>query len=148
MKINAKHLILDLLLANHNTPLSAKDAIYACALFGISDNSVRVALARASADGLLCAAGRGTYCLGDSALELAGDVATWRTKEQRLRSWQGNYLVVLSHSLGRSDRSALRHRERALAMLGFKELETGLHIRPDNIEDNILMVRKRLYSLA
>lgn len=148
MKINAKHLILDLLLANQNTPLSAKDAIAACALFGISDNSVRVALARASADGLLCAAGRGTYCLGDSALELAGDVATWRTKEQRLRSWQGNYLVVLSHSLGRSNRSALRHRERALAMLGFKELETGLHIRPDNIEDNILMVRKRLYSLG
>ena len=35
-----------------------------------------------------------------------------------------------------------------LAMLGFKELETGVHIRPDNIEDNILMVRKRLYSLG
>ncbi len=148
MKLNAKHLILDLLLATNDTPLSARDAIAACTLFGISENSVRVALARASADGLLQAAGRGTYCLGESALKLAGDVATWRTAEQRVRAWHGGYLAVLSSALGRSDRAALRRRERALAMLGFKELETGLHVRPDNIEDDIGMVRKRLYSLG
>jgi hypothetical protein len=32
--------------------------------------------------------------------------------------------------------------------LGFRELYKGLHIRPDNIEDSILTVRKRLYTLG
>lgn len=148
MKLNAKHLILDLLLATNDTPLSARDAIAACSLFGISANSVRVALARASADGLIQAAGRGTYCLGASALELAGEVATWRTAEQRMRPWHGAYLAVLTNNLGRSDRAALRKRERALAMLGFKALEPGFYIRPDNIEDSISKVRERLLRLG
>jgi phenylacetic acid degradation operon negative regulatory protein len=88
MKANAKHLILDLLLA-FDEALSAKDAIAACQLFGVSDNSVRVALARLSAEGLIEAAERATYRLSATALELAGDVATWRTAEQRVRTWNG-----------------------------------------------------------
>ena len=147
MKANAKHLILDLLLA-FDEALSAKDAIAACQLFGVSDNSVRVALARLSAEGLIEAAERATYRLSATALELAGDVATWRTAEQRVRTWNGGYIAVFSAGLGRTDRTALRKRERALQLLGFRELYKGLHIRPDNIEDSILTVRKRLYTLG
>ena len=147
MKANAKHLILDLLLA-FDEALSAKDAIAACQLFGVSDNSVRVALARLSAEGLIEAAERATYRLSPTALELAGDVATWRTAEQRVRTWHGAYIAVFSAGLGRTDRTALRKRERALQLLGFKELYKGLHIRPDNIEDSIMTVRKRLYTLG
>jgi len=147
MKLNAKHLILDLLLASEDA-LSARDAIAACQLFALSENSVRVALTRLSAEGLIEAAERGSYQLSATALELAGDIATWRTAEQRMRAWLGGYLVVFSAGLGRTDRTALRKRERALHLLGFKELEKGLHIRPDNIEDNIDSVRKRLYSLG
>jgi phenylacetic acid degradation operon negative regulatory protein len=147
MKANAKHLILDLLLA-FDEALSAKDAIAACRLFGISENSVRVALARLSAEGLIEAAERATYRLSPTALELAGDIATWRTAEQRVRTWHGDYITVFSAGLGRTDRTALRKRERALQLLGFRELHKGLHIRPDNIEDSILTVRKRLYTLG
>lgn len=147
MKIHAKHLILDLLLA-FNQAISAKDAIAACALFGVSENSVRVALARLSAEGLIEAEERANYRLGASALTLAGDVTTWRTAEQRIRTWNGQYIAVFSSSLGRTDRTALRKRERALQLLGFKELHKGLHIRPDNIEDNINTVRQRLYNLG
>ncbi len=31
------------------------------------------------------------------------------------------------------DRTALKKRERALRQFGFKELETGIYIRPDNL---------------
>jgi phenylacetic acid degradation operon negative regulatory protein len=144
MKANAKHLILDLLLA-FDEALSAKDAIAACRLFGISENSVRVALARLSAEGLIEAAERATYRLSPTALELAGDIATWRTAEQRVRTWHGDYIAVFSAGLGRTDRTALRKRERALQLLGFRELHKGLHIRPDNIEDSILTRVNRLY---
>jgi len=142
-----RHLILDLLLAS-GTTLTVREAITACGLFGISENSVRVALVRLSADGLIEAAGRGSYCLSDSAHELADDVATWRTAEQRVRPWHGGWIAVHCAGLGRSDRAALRRRTRALAMLGFRELEAGLYLRPDNIEDGIDTVRRRLLTLG
>lgn len=148
MKPKARNLILDLLLAAEGQPLSARDAITACALFNITANNVRVALVRLTAEGLVEAAGRGSYRLGPSAVELAGEVGSWRSSEQRVRDWHGGYLAVHSGALGRSDRQALRRRQRALDLLGFRELERGLHVRPDNIEDGIAQVRKRLYSLG
>lgn len=148
MKPKARNLILDLLLAAEGRALSVRDAITACTLFGISENNVRVSLARLSADGLIEAADRGSYQLSDSAHGLADDVATWRTTEQRVRDWRGGYIAVHCGALGRSDRAVLKKRDRALSMLGFRELERGLHVRPDNIEDSVEAVRKRLYTLG
>lgn len=148
LKTNPKSLILELLLANGDKPLSAREAIHACALFRISESSLRVTLARLSATGLIDAAGRGMYRLGPAATDLAGDVATWRALESRMRPWTGSYIVVHSGALGRSDRAALQRRERALHMLGFRAMERGLHIRPDNIERDIDAVRQRLYKLG
>ena len=148
MKPKARNLILDLLLAAEGQPLSARDAITACGLFKITANNVRVALVRLTAEGLIEAAGRGSYQLGPSATELAGEVTTWRSTEQRVRPWTGDYIIVHSGALGRSDRQALRQRQRALDMLGFRELERGLHLRPDNIEDDVEQVRRRLYALG
>jgi phenylacetic acid degradation operon negative regulatory protein len=148
MRVNPKNLILELLLAIGDKPLTARDAIQACALFNISENSLRVTLARLSAAGFIEVAGRATYQLGPAATDLATEVATWRTAEARMRPWQGGYIVVHSGALGRSDRVALQRRERALKMLGFRLLERGLHIRPDNIEHHIDEVRERLYKLG
>jgi phenylacetic acid degradation operon negative regulatory protein len=148
MRVNPKTLILELLLAVGDRPLTARDAIQACALFNISENSLRVTLARLSAAGFIEVAGRATYQLGPAATDLATEVATWRTAEARMRPWQGGYIVVHSGALGRSDRVALQRRERALKMLGFRLLERGLHIRPDNIEHHIDEVRERLYKLG
>lgn len=146
--INPKNLILDLMLAVGDKPMSARDAILAGSLFGISENSLRVTLARLSAASLIEVAGRGSYRLGPAATDLAGEVASWRQAEARLRPWTGGYIAVHCGALGRSDRVALRQRERALQMLGFQELERGLHIRPDNIEAHIDVVCQRLYKLG
>ncbi len=69
MKPKPRGLILDLLLAADPEPLSARDAVTACALFGISDNNARVALARLASDGLVEAAERGSYQLSARAHE-------------------------------------------------------------------------------
>lgn len=148
MKVNPKSLVLDLMLAAGDKPMTARDAILACSLFQISENSLRVTLARLSAAGFIEIAGRGAYRLGPAATDLAGDVATWRTMEARLQPWRGGYVVVHSGALGRSDRVALQRRERALQMLGFRLLERGLHIRPDNIGQHVDAVRQRLYKLG
>ena len=46
MMPNPRSLILNLLLATDSQCLSAREAVASCALFGISENSVRVTLAR------------------------------------------------------------------------------------------------------
>ena len=148
MKVNPKNLILDLMLAVGDKPMTARNAILACSLFRISENSLRVTLARLSAAGLIEMVGRGAYRLGPAARDLAGEVATWRSAETRLRPWRGGYIVVHSGALGRSDRMALQRCERALQMQGFRPFERGLHIRPNNIEPHIDDVRERLYKLG
>ncbi len=148
MKVNPKNLILDLMLAVGDKPMTAREAILAGALFQISENSLRVTLARLSAAGFIALAGRGAYRLGPAATDLAHDVASWRRTEARLRPWPGGYIVVHCGALGRSDRMALQRRERALHMMGFRPLERDLHIRPDNIEPHIDDVRQRLYKLG
>lgn len=148
MALTAKSLILDLLLAARGTPLSTRNAVLACGLFGLTPGNVRVALGRLSAAGLIEAAGRGSYRLGAGAQELAGDIATWREIEARLGPWDGSYVVVHSAGLGRTDRAALRRRERALELLGFRELERGLHIRPNNLDHDIEGLRRRAHALG
>ena len=128
MKVNPKNLVLDLMLATGDKPMTARDAILAGSLFHMSENSLRVTLARLSAAGLIEAAERGAYRLGPAATDLAGEVATWRTMESRLRAWQGSHIVVHCGALGRSDRAAPQRRERALQMMGLRLLERGLYI--------------------
>jgi len=145
---NPRHLLLNLMTAADDQTLSARDAVAGCALFGITENSVRVTLVRLAAGGLIEAAGRGAYRLGPNATGLASDVAGWRQAEQRLRDWNGDWVAVHVGNLGRSDRTALRVRDRALALLGLCELERGLYLRPDNLLGGVSAVRERLYKLG
>jgi len=143
-----KSLILNLLLACNGAPLSASDAVTSASLFGIRENSVRVALVRLAASGLLQSSGRGAYQLGQEAATLAGDLSRWRGAEQRVCDWTGGWLMVSTAGLGRSERGPLRQRERALALLGFRALSDGLHVRPDNLIGHASLVRSRLHTLG
>lgn len=143
-----RNLILNLLLGSGGAPLSARAAVASCALFGLRENTVRVALVRLAAAGLVEAAGRGAYRLGPNAAQLAADVATWRGAAQRLHDWDGGWIAVHAGPLGRSDRAALRARDRALGLVGLRELERGLHLRPDNLIGGVDAARARLFKLG
>lgn len=143
-----KNLILNLLLAAGGEPLSASDAVASCQLFGIRENSVRVALVRLNAAGLIESVGRGAYRLGPQAATLAADIASWRHAEQRVCDWEGAWLMVSTAGLRRSDRAALRLRERALALAGFETLAPELHVRPDNLVGHAEGARHRLQQLG
>ncbi|WP_439683595.1 PaaX family transcriptional regulator C-terminal domain-containing protein [Cupriavidus oxalaticus] len=144
----ARRLILKLLVASEMETLDASDVIRACALFGISDNNARVALTRLANANLIETAGRGTYRLGSEGRALGEDISAWRIAEQRVRPWDGTWVAVLIAGLGRSDRTALRSRERALALVGMRQLEEGLYVRPDNLVGGVAHTRERLYGLG
>lgn len=145
---NARRVILNLLGVTDNGVLSATEVIAACALFGISDNSARVTMARLTQEGLIGPAGRGLYRLGENWRQIASDVAGWRFVETRLVDWQGHWVVAVTGGLPRSDRKLLRARQRALSMLGMRDLGHGLFIRPDNLVGGVEGVRARLVSLG
>lgn len=148
MVATPKNLILNLLLAAGGEPLSSSDAVASCQLFGIRENSVRVALVRLNAAGLIESVGRGAYRLGPQATTLAADIASWRHAEQRVCDWDGGWLMVSTAGLRRSDRAALRLRERALALAGFETLAPELHVRPDNLVGHAEGARHRLQQLG
>ncbi|WP_394823073.1 PaaX family transcriptional regulator C-terminal domain-containing protein [Pendulispora albinea] len=149
MAPTAKSLILDLLsAAGGGVSITVKKLAVACSLFDISENSVRVTLVRLSSAGLIEAAGRGEYRLGEVAAELATEVAGWRTAEMRVRNWGGDYVAVHGSAPVGSDRSVRKRRARALQMLGFRELERGLSVRPNNLDGGIDSVRSRLHTLG
>ena len=143
-----RRVVLNLLRAAGGGVLSAPEAVRAGALFGISDNSMRVTLARLARAGLVEAAARGLYRLGPAGRAVAADIAGWRDAESRLTPWRGRWVAAATGGLPRSDRKLLRARGRALSLLGMRELENGLHLRPDNLAGGIEGVRGRLYDLG
>ncbi|HWK66466.1 MAG TPA: PaaX family transcriptional regulator C-terminal domain-containing protein [Rhizobiaceae bacterium] len=144
----ARHLLMNLLLAADGGSLSAADAVAAARLFGISGNATRVALARLASVALIDAVGRGRYRLGPGGMALAEEVSTWRSAEEKMRPWDGGWIVVVTGGLPRNDRAALRMRDRALGMLGLREMDAGLFIRPDNLAGGAAALRTRLQALG
>jgi phenylacetic acid degradation operon negative regulatory protein len=141
-------LLLRLFLAARDEPFTAREAVAACALFGISENAARVTLARLVASAMIEPAGRGAYRLSPRAADFANEIATWRDAEKRLRKWNEKYVAVHCGGLGRTDRAALRRRDRAMRLLGMRELSPGLFLRPDNLEGGVDGARARLTSLG
>lgn len=148
MAANPRPLLLNLLIAADAQCISAREAVAACALFDIGESHARVALTRLAAAGLVEPAGRGAYRLGPAAADLAGEVAGWRGAARRAVEWSGGWIAVHVGALGRSDRAALRARSRAFELLGLRELERGLHLRPDNLAGGVASVRARLVALG
>jgi len=144
----ARHLLLNLMLAAEHEVLGAAEAVQACALFGISSNAARVALARLVRADLLESSERSEYRLGSKGRALGSDVATWRQSGRSTRVWDGGWIAVLTSGHARSDRKALRRRERALALVGMRELDPGLYVRPDNFATGVQGTRERLQALG
>jgi len=147
----AKSLILDLLgtVGRRAVPVGA--LLRSAALFGIEPNAARVALARLRAAGLVESDARSLYRLGTQAREVSQQVRSWRRIAERVRPWEGGWLAVHTGGLGRSKRSALHRRQRALRFLGFRPLEPGLEIRPDNLRNEgsaVATTRARLHALG
>jgi len=103
----AKGLIQTLLLAAEGEAFPARQLVAAGALFGISENNIRVALVRLQNETLAETVGRGSYTLGEGARKLGQAVSAWREIEQRMAAWNGQYIAAHVAALPRSDRSAI-----------------------------------------
>ncbi|WP_296245561.1 MULTISPECIES: PaaX family transcriptional regulator [unclassified Psychrobacter] len=141
-------LLLRLLTVADNHILNISEAILAGSVFGITENSIRVTMARLTQAELAEAIAPATYRLGPKAQKLGDDVALWHTSDRKTIESDGSWIAVATSGLPRSDRKILRARDRALSLLGFREMDRGLYIRPNNLQGGIDGVRKRLLNLG
>lgn len=151
MNVSAKAVVLEVLSAGESIDrgtLQVRSLVQAASAFDIAENSVRVAIVRLRAEGLLDSPGRGEYCLGPSAQVVNDKIHGWRTVSTRVCDWDGSWLAVFTADLSRTDRPALRRRLRALRYLGFKELRLGLFVRPNNLKPGLEGIRDELVAFG
>ena len=149
VEITPKSLILDLLSTlpprgGHSMPVRA--LVEAGEDFGMGSSSVRVALARLLAQERVERDERGRYRLGVAAGAVSGAIRNWRRLEEQLAPWQGGWVAVYRSRGG--GRAARRQGAGALVFLGFRELEPGLFLRPDNLRGGVDEMRRRLSDLG
>ena len=118
--------------------------VAAGALFELSENRVRVAVARLLASGRLERDERGRYRLGAGAVPVDRRVRSWRRLEERTRRWDGGWIAVHGAPRGREGRRGAR----ALRLLGFASLARDLVVRPDNLRGGVPQVRAELRELG
>jgi phenylacetic acid degradation operon negative regulatory protein len=146
---SAKSFILDLLSTLRRGTMPVSALIEAGRLFGIAENSLRVALTRLRAAGQVERDSRGRYRLGEAARPVGRRVTSWRDVERRIRRWDGGWAGVLggerAAAAGQRDR---RRRDRALRFLGFRSLAPAFWIRPDNLRGGVDALRSELAALG
>ena len=149
MSPTAKSFILDLLSTLRRGTMPVGALVESAALFGIAQNSLRVALTRLTHEGRLERDARGRYRLSAAAGPVAERVRSWREIERNLLRWNGRWIGVLeaprSSGTGRTQRS---QRQRALELAGFRALTAALAIRPDNLRGGVERVRSDLRELG
>jgi phenylacetic acid degradation operon negative regulatory protein len=148
MRVSPKSLILDLLSSVRGREMPVRALIAAAEVFGISAESLRVALVRLLERGLIARNERGQYGMAPAAQPVQSHVVSWTRIEDRLAAWRGAWVAVHTAGLGRSARAQLRRRERAMQFLGLRPLERDLWVRPDNLRGGVGAVRAELYGLG
>lgn len=148
-RVSAKSLAIDLLSTMPpRYPVAVGALVRGASVLGIGENSMRVALARLRARGLVESDERGLYRLSGVAQPVNRMVRSWRSIEQSVAKWDGSWLAVEMSGLPRGDRKRSRLRIRALRLLGFEALTPALRIRPDNLEGGVGVVHERLVALG
>lgn len=131
-KISARALVLDLFTTGVRNTLSSNDIRKIGHAFGLSDLALRTALTRLRAEGKLSTAGRGIYAAGAMEDPVRERAAVWRAHPQRRIVWDGSWIcaAIKPSSL---PRTRWRRTQWALEFSGFRQDETGLWVRPNNL---------------
>lgn len=146
--LSARALILSLIASIGTGRQTIAGLIHAGALFGIEPATIRVAATRLLKEGLLESSERGVYAPGPKAQALTRRVQQWQDVTHKMVPWNGDWLVAMTHPLGRRDRKQLRTRERALALFGYQAAEAGLWVRPANLARALLDHQRDLAGIG
>jgi len=146
--MSARGLVLSLLSSVGAEQQPVARLVHAGALFDIEPSTMRVAITRLQQNGLLESRERGVYQAGPKAKALTRRVQQWQDVTSKTRDWTGDWLVALTHHLGRTDRKQVRARERALALSGYRAVDGAIWVRPANLAREIDAHRRDLIEIG
>ncbi len=146
--LTARELVIDFLSNRYPREMSAAEILGVGAALGFTEQSLRMALTRLVEGALAANPGRGLYRLSRSGEAMRLEVRKWRNLDDLAKPWSGAWIGVFDAGITRSDRAALRRHERAMRLRGFRELQAGLWIRPDNLRDSVAALREQLRALG
>lgn len=146
--VSARALVLSLLATVNSAAQPIARLAEAGKLFDIDPTALRVAVTRMAKDGLVESVERGVYTAGPKARALSRRAREWQTVEERTTPWNGDWLVALTHHLGRTDRKQLRARERALALSGYRQTGEQTWVRPANLAQPLDDHREALIEIG
>ena len=141
-----KRLILALFNSSQIAEIEARTLIECAKVFGIEPAATRVALGRLIKERIIHSVARGLYKIGPRGAQLTDHASKWSSTEARLKPWDGHWLTIHTAHLGRSNKTSLRARERALCFSGFAELAPDLWCRPNNYCETAKETLARLIS--
>ena len=145
--MTAKRMILSVLSATGEDQSTARLVRFG-GLVDIEPAAVRVALGRLVKNGDVVTVARGVHTVGEKGQPILDAIRRWTDLPRLTRPWEGGWILVHTAHLGRTQRAALRRRERALRLFGFAPLEQGLWLRPDNLTVAPAELRGRLVALG
>ena len=116
------NIILDLLRTYHSRGTSVHMIMRTGAMFGFSENLMRVSISRLTAKGTVENFKRGYYRLTNSTDHLNDFIEEWRLGDARRRDWTDNWMLAQ----GDFDSWALN-------ACGFFYIDNQLWVRPDNL---------------
>ena len=148
MQPSARSLVLDLLSTLRRGTMPVVALVEAGALFGITENNVRVALTRLTSAGTVGRDRRGRYRLSPGSSPIARRASSWRNLERGLRRWNGGWVGFLEPAGGSGRRAERERRARGLQLLGFAALAPGLCVRPDNLSGGVDAIRRETRELG
>jgi phenylacetic acid degradation operon negative regulatory protein len=140
--------VIDFLSNRYPREMSVQEIAGVGIVLGFSEQSLRMALTRLVEQAVAANTGRGRYRLSPSGETMRLEVRKWRHLDELARPWSGAWIGVFDASVPRSDRAALRRHERAMRLRGFRELQSGLWIRPANLRDSVDELREHLRALG
>jgi phenylacetic acid degradation operon negative regulatory protein len=148
MQPSAQTLILDILKSGYPDSCSVRYLIKCGFLFNITENTMRVTIARLTKNGTITSHSRGFYSISTQSLVVENELWNWRSGQKITTSWNGQYYAVACQSLGRSDRTALKKREKSLLLMGFASMEKDLYLRPTNLIFTPQQIQNKLTTLG
>ncbi|MCB1683881.1 MAG: hypothetical protein R3E82_01920 [Pseudomonadales bacterium] len=144
--------ILDMLRSARSRRRSVQSLIAAGRLFDLTENTMRVTLSRLMARGIIESPARGLYRLADTTDALNDFVERWRLGDKRMRPWtSGHWLFAHQAPASGTSNPATGDTGSslwALDALGFREVQTGLHVRPDNLNLTLAGLRELARSIG
>lgn len=145
--LTPKSLVLDLLAVAGDIALATPALAEGGQLMGFKPGAVRVAITRLATENLIASPARGEWKLVTDT-PWAEEQARWQHLARLVRPWHGNWWVVTTHQLLRSNRPEWNRHVRALMHRGFREASRDVFLRPDNLAPGFDELKDQLLKLG